>query len=42
MIPVGELVTVPLPLPPFMTFRVYVSRVNMAVTIQSDVIGPVV
>ena len=42
LIPAGELVTVPPPVPEFVVVRLYVLMAKLAVTVQSSVIGPVV
>ena len=42
LIPAGELVTVPLPLPDFVIVRLWLSMTKLAETVQSAVIGPVV
>jgi hypothetical protein len=42
LIPLGELVTVPLPVPAFVTVMVYVFGAKVAAIVQSAVTGPVV
>jgi hypothetical protein len=42
LMPLGELVTVPLPVPAFVTVSVYVFGANVAVTVQLAVTSPVV